>query len=110
MAVDWSKAPPWAKFTALDIQGARWWYAEEPTLAVQLGIWTAGGGRCDHAVVRDWETSLEARHAVAQPLPAPSRVLLNESPTAPRCSVADYYAAGWTDELLVEHGIARWAK
>ena len=36
---DWSKAPEWAKFWAMDSDGGAYWYRDEPTYNAKYGGW-----------------------------------------------------------------------
>ena len=61
--VDWSKAPAWANYAAMDKDGEWYWYENEPTPAA--GLWVADPGSefdrvydIDHP---DWRTTLTTR-------------------------------------------------
>jgi hypothetical protein len=41
MKIDWSKAPEWAKYCAVDLEGQAYWHAEKPKL--ENGEWISGG-------------------------------------------------------------------
>lgn len=30
MTIDWTQAPPWANYAAMDLDGCWFWYSEEP--------------------------------------------------------------------------------
>lgn len=39
MKVDWSIAPEWAKYAAMNYQGEWYWFEEEPTYDMKSGFW-----------------------------------------------------------------------
>lgn len=42
MTIDWTQAPPWARYAAMDQNGDWFWYSEKPNLFRQT--WTADTG------------------------------------------------------------------
>ena len=38
--VDWSKAPDWAQYWAMDLDGDSFWYESAPELDVADGVWS----------------------------------------------------------------------
>lgn len=37
MTIDWTQAPPWARYAAMDANGLWCWYAERPS--IRHGVW-----------------------------------------------------------------------
>jgi hypothetical protein len=99
---DWKRAPPWAKFVAMDSSGAWWWYEERPALAEDLGIWTASGHKTAAVVHQGWVSSLSERDAKGDPC---AIRLIGDAAKDP-ASVEDWLRAGWTPEQMIEHGYA----
>lgn len=97
---DWSGAPKWAQFVAMDSSGAWYWYAERPVLDVNLGIWCAGGHRTEAHKFQRWEDSLSARGN------ASTAIRLTESGKAYGVTLDDWIAQGWHPETLVANGYA----
>jgi hypothetical protein len=125
---DWSKAPKWAQWAAMDSSGAWFWYEKEPAVMTHgkgHGAFTAGGNQCEPLVFAGWGDSLESRPAAAVAVlgpPAvalPSRLRLTEKtrravvqgPSIDDNAVyGQLRAVGWTDALLIEHGYAEEVK
>jgi len=42
MKPDWSTAPEWARFLAMDANGAWYWYEERPRDGDETWMWVAG--------------------------------------------------------------------
>ena len=63
MKPDWTKAPEWAKYIAMDSNGAYYWYATKPYSNLDLGEWMTNEGPSQRAVMRDvnWVNSLEPK-------------------------------------------------
>lgn len=63
MKIDWSEAPEWAKFAAMDADGDRYWYAMQPKIAHPADDYWANIGRYAKAghTPKPWQDSLEAR-------------------------------------------------
>ena len=58
---DWSKAPEWARYWALDESGGAWWYEKEPGFVGDDGGWS-GSGRTKHDIIcTAWRDSLRKR-------------------------------------------------
>lgn len=63
MKPEWSNAPTWANFVAMDDDGSWWWYEEHPIIGEQ-GEWKRGRGMALLAQDREpsnWELSLRKR-------------------------------------------------
>lgn len=61
--VDWSVAPDWAKYFAVDENTEGWFFIQEPTIDVD-GCWYCVGGSCmafSHDYQGDWKDSLRKR-------------------------------------------------
>lgn len=61
--VDWSVAPDWAKYFAVDENTEGWFFIQEPTIDVD-GCWCCVGGSCmafSHDYQGDWKDSLRKR-------------------------------------------------
>ena len=43
LAPDWANAPDWAQWYAIDADGERRWFEEEPTVMKAHGMWNAYG-------------------------------------------------------------------
>ena len=62
MKPDWSNAPSWAQYLAMDEDGAWFWYENEPKQL--LSCWDQNDGnfkRCGMVEKNSWTDSLEAR-------------------------------------------------
>lgn len=46
MNIDWSKAPEWANYHAIDKNGVSYWYEERPGLKLNVDKWVCGEGNC----------------------------------------------------------------
>ena len=44
---NWSKAPDWAQWWAVDADGWRCWYSGQPEAKTKLGYWSMGAGECE---------------------------------------------------------------
>lgn len=40
MTIDWTQAPPWARYAAMDANGCWFWFAEKPTPHSRCGWFT----------------------------------------------------------------------
>lgn len=62
---DWSQAPAWAQWWAMDTDGWHYWYSEQPELKENLGYWgRAAADECERAgrnVLPDWTRTLRRR-------------------------------------------------
>jgi hypothetical protein len=58
---DWSQAPEWANYVAMDADGEWFWYSEEPTIVDN--VWIPDGGHHIYAGTTDspWTSSLSTR-------------------------------------------------
>jgi hypothetical protein len=65
MKPDWSTAPSWAEYLAMDANGAWWWYANKPLLWCwdsDQDEWKPNGGSQKAVVIGSrWQESLEER-------------------------------------------------
>ena len=59
MKPDWSKAPSWAKYLAMDQNGTWFWYEFKPK--AEYGEWIHSGGACEAVNMDNWKNSLEKR-------------------------------------------------
>ena len=61
--IDWSKAPEWANYIAMDKDGEWWWFASEP--AIEDEYWCPmDNGECEVAFYGehdDWKSSLQKK-------------------------------------------------
>ena len=62
---DWSEAPDWAQYWAMDADGFQWWYAEKPS---RLATCWNGGGRVARLPERvlGWRNTLRERPEAAK--------------------------------------------
>jgi hypothetical protein len=58
--VDWSKAPGWAKFHAVDLDGRKTWFADIPQCDREMDGWNYEGDVATELVL-NWEQSLRRR-------------------------------------------------
>lgn len=98
---DWSTAPKWAKFAAMDSSGAWYWFEERPALAEDLGIWCAGGHNTAAHKFQGWQKSLSERD-VREVI----RLTKISGAAAGDCVLEDWLAAGWTVDQLLANGYA----
>lgn len=67
MKPDWSKAPPWAKFAAMDKCGEWYWHENKPSVVTEdVGngsmYWHSEGAVEDCDIIeKDWTETLEER-------------------------------------------------
>lgn len=81
---DWSKAPAWANYWAVDIDGSAYWYAKEPQPNLDdegddYGVWI--GDKCpaiDEEWVKNWKETLCVRHEAEATPQYDVEVLRNE--------------------------------
>ncbi len=61
MKPDWSEAPEWANYVAMDADGEWFWYADKPCIA--NSAWLPDKGRWEPFEVYhdDWRKTLEPR-------------------------------------------------
>ena len=68
VAPDWSTAPHWANWWAMDGDGTAWWYEDEPIPSRRYARWIVNGdGRNCAASNTDWRSMLVARPQAVQP-------------------------------------------
>ena len=62
---DWSKAPEWARFWAMDSDGGAYWYEVEPRYDTEYACWSIStefmGQRQGPAPDPDWSQTLRSR-------------------------------------------------
>lgn len=60
---DWSAAPGWAAYLAMDSDGFWYWYQNEPNLRREDGLWNRALGEVALAgsEAQIWKQTLEAR-------------------------------------------------
>ena len=62
MTLDWTQAPPWAKYAAMDEDGCWFWYAERPRIPHPGWLPTCANFKSfDHASSPDWTQTLTER-------------------------------------------------
>lgn len=64
MQIDWSKAPDWAQFVAMDADGRWHWYECEPDSEFRDGEWMVDDFRYEKASVErtpTWKDTLQRR-------------------------------------------------
>jgi hypothetical protein len=68
MKLDWSDSPSWARYLAMDGNGAWFWYASKPTPCAYAYAWESENGLCAEAIVRhsNWRDTLEERPVEAE--------------------------------------------
>ena len=59
--VDWSKAPEWAQFAAMDKSGAQYWFEEEPFNDDLAEQWACHGRYASFLDCSNWRNSLTQR-------------------------------------------------
>lgn len=57
--IDWSTAPEWANYAAMDDNGEWWWYNVRPHQ--QTFTWQSPDGLCQSMKFADWRDSLQCR-------------------------------------------------
>lgn len=63
MTIDWTRAPSWARYAAMDDDGTWHWHENEPKPRHDMW-WEAGTGRRDQIPADiDWKTTLVGRPA-----------------------------------------------
>lgn len=63
-APDWSKAPEWAMWWAVDANGGAYWHTDKPSATVDEHAWSANGRiewDTTSLVCPSWRTTLQAR-------------------------------------------------
>jgi hypothetical protein len=78
--IDWTKAPEWAQWAAMDSDADVWWYQHEPDLAARS--WYVGGGIDFQGNAPDaskWRESLRQRPS-AKPEPAAPKLWRDMTP------------------------------
>lgn len=62
-APDWSSAPSWAMWWAMDSSGHAYWYSEKPRASERYLTWESSGDNDDAGIVEheNWRTTLHAR-------------------------------------------------
>lgn len=58
---DWSQAPEWAHYWAMDNTGATFWYQTEPTIYQGEGWCEGGRSKLDQMAGHGWRSSLKQR-------------------------------------------------
>lgn len=58
--IDWSRAPGWAKYAAIDKDGIVWFYSHLPHPVIGIGGWRSGGF-CQVQEYQKWQNSLQIR-------------------------------------------------
>ena len=61
MKPNWGDSPSWARYLAMDANGAWWWYANKPIIwnSEHSDEWQPNGGSCNATVVGSrWKESL----------------------------------------------------
>lgn len=60
---DWSTAPEWAKWWAIDAEGWAYWFEVEPKTMSFFGYWSKGNGQCavDKRFSFSWENTKNQR-------------------------------------------------
>ena len=60
--IDWSEAPDWANYVAMDHDGDWYWYENSPVVKNFAWYCGEGGGKCERAgKTTEWEHSLQER-------------------------------------------------
>jgi hypothetical protein len=100
---DWSEAPEWARFWALDSDGGAWWYERRPDAG--SGNFGNGGTRDrDTNACPNWRETLQER-----PAPAPDR---NDWSGAPSWAKARAWDSSGVEYWLAtnkgERGLGHW--
>lgn len=62
--IDWSQAPKWANWSAMDKDGGCFWYERRPSQGP--ATWVPGGGFTAFATAERWCESLQQRPEVGQ--------------------------------------------
>lgn len=102
---DWSTAPKWATWAAMDSTGAWYWFENEPVASDGLRMFTASGFKVEACIIGGWKGSAHRRPV------AHSRVRLTEKGrttggTVDAWTLKDWTDAGWTHEDLIRQGYA----
>lgn len=58
MTPDWSQAPEWARYTAMDSDGTWYWYGSKPEIGD--GAWVSQTHESAR-ITKDWTESLQTR-------------------------------------------------
>ncbi len=67
---DWSTAPIWAMYRAIDSDGSAWYYGKKPLLGPLVWLWEdCRIERIGEFEVEDWQNSLEQRPENTAPTP-----------------------------------------
>lgn len=56
----WDDAPEWAKYMAMDEDGAWYWYEDEPYPSILKEEW-ANDMKFERVAIADWRLTLESR-------------------------------------------------
>jgi hypothetical protein len=59
MKPDWKDAPDWAKYTAMDKNGAWFWYEFKPVQ--NISGWTKINGKIENACINNWQKTFKER-------------------------------------------------
>lgn len=112
---DWTKAPTWASYAAMDATGAWYWYESEPVLAQHLGIFTSGGFRVEAVLLdTDWKesahvrplTEAQRRGKTVAPRIGELVLTIAAANAYPEGRLKDWLDAGWTADQMVAKGYA----
>lgn len=61
MTIDWTQAPPWARYAAMDANGTWMWYAEKPTAYISSWHAKTGGFESFNPSPVHWTQTLTER-------------------------------------------------
>jgi hypothetical protein len=59
--IDWSTAPTWAKYVAMDETGDWMWYEQKPVHEYGTPWWVDTGGNREYVRLSNWKESLQER-------------------------------------------------
>jgi hypothetical protein len=59
--IDWTTAPPWAKFVAMDSTGEWFWYEEKPSYPLGGSDWKWKKGKVAQVVHKNTHKTLQER-------------------------------------------------
>jgi hypothetical protein len=79
--IDWTAAPEWAQWVAMDSDGSVWWYEGQPSLAARY--WSVSGGQIEQKGTAfggtNWRESLRQRPST-KPEPAAPKTWRDMTP------------------------------
>ena len=64
MKPNWSTAPSWARYLAMDRDGEWYWFSHEPNAGISG--WWISVGECCRAGISNWRDTLEERPVEAE--------------------------------------------